>query len=127
MTGHSDLIHRFSRPQAIDDGVLLDVSATAREAGFKYPVVLTAAAWARCVAVPPGVLCQDEEDRLWDVLTVLRVASRWSKGAGGAVRFGVHVRHDDREDRPPLVRLKAVCGPDDGGSPRIAVMLAEED
>src|SRR5262245_56087836 len=39
------------------------------------PVALTAAAWSRCVAVPPGVLCQDEAGRLWDVLTMLRVAA----------------------------------------------------
>ena len=52
--------------------MLIDVSATGREAGFKYPVTLTAAAWAKCVAVPAGVLCQDEPGRLWDVLTMLR-------------------------------------------------------
>jgi hypothetical protein len=44
--------------------VLIDVSKTAREAGFKYPVALTAAAWAKCVEVPPGVPCQDERGRL---------------------------------------------------------------
>jgi hypothetical protein len=125
--GDGNRTHPCNRVQTIEDGVLLDVSATAREAGFKYPVVLTAAAWAKCVAVPPGALCQDEEDRLWDVLTVLRVASRWSKGAAGAVRFGVHVRNDNRQRTPPLVRLKAVCGPDNGGSPRITVLLPEED
>jgi hypothetical protein len=29
------------------------------------------------------------------------------------VRFGVHVRNDSRDRTPPLVRLKAVCGPGD--------------
>jgi hypothetical protein len=57
---------------------LIDVSPTAREAGFKYPVALTAAAWAKCVAVPPGALCQDEAGRLWDVLTS---AIRWPETA----------------------------------------------
>jgi hypothetical protein len=42
------------------------------------------------------------------------------------VRFGVHVREDNREG-PPLVRLKAICGPDDDGSPCITVMLPEDD
>jgi hypothetical protein len=54
MLGKADLIHRYTRADAIRDGVLIDVSATAREAGFKYAVALTAAAWAQCVAVPPG-------------------------------------------------------------------------
>jgi hypothetical protein len=49
----AELIHRYSRAQAIADGVLIDVSEATKEAGFKFPVALTAAAWAQCVAVPP--------------------------------------------------------------------------
>jgi hypothetical protein len=67
MFENSDLIHSYSRAQAIEDGVLIDVSATAREAGIRWPVALTRAAWERCVSVPPGVACQDEAGRLWDV------------------------------------------------------------
>jgi hypothetical protein len=43
------------------------------------------------------------------------------------VRFAVHVRNDNRERTPPLVRLKAVCGPGDDGEPVVTVMLPEED
>jgi hypothetical protein len=68
MLESADMIHRYTRAEALADGVLIDVSRTAREAGFKYPVALTRAVWERCVAVPPGVLCQDESGRLWDVL-----------------------------------------------------------
>ncbi|HKI33603.1 MAG TPA: DUF6573 family protein [Gemmataceae bacterium] len=122
----ADLIHRYTRADALRDGVLIDVSATAKEAGFKYPVALTAAAWVKCVAVPSDVLCQDEAGRLWDVLTMLRFAVR---GQGGAceVRFGVHVRNDNRDRTPPLVRLKALCGSGDQSDPVITVMLPEED
>jgi len=58
------LIHRYTRADALRDGVLIDVSATAREAGIRCPVALTAAVWERCIAVPPGVVCQDEAGRL---------------------------------------------------------------
>ena len=68
MFEEADLIYRYTRAQAIEDGVLIDVSAVACEAGIAYPVALTSAAWGRCVAVPPGVECQDEAGRLWDVL-----------------------------------------------------------
>jgi hypothetical protein len=122
----SDLIHRYTRAEALRDGVLIDVSQTARDAGFKYPVALTAAAWAKCVAVPPGVLCQDEAGRLWDVLWLLRCAIDRG-GQGWEVRFGVHVRNDNRERTPPLVRLKAVCWPRDDGKPCITVLLPRED
>jgi hypothetical protein len=119
------LIHAYSRADAIRDGVLIDVSQTAKEAGFAYPVALTLAVWERCVAVPPGVLCQDEAGRLWDVLTMLRFAIRGQDGP--EVRFGVHVRNDNREGTPPLVRLKALCGPGDQGEPVVTVLMPEED
>jgi hypothetical protein len=34
-------IHSYSRAQAIEDGVLSDVSSAAREVGIRYPVALT--------------------------------------------------------------------------------------
>jgi hypothetical protein len=63
-----DLIPSHSRVRAIEDGVLIDETNTAREAGIRYPVPLTAAVWERCVSVPPGVACQDEAGRLWDLV-----------------------------------------------------------
>jgi Family of unknown function (DUF6573) len=126
MFDQSDLIHSYSRAQAIEEGVLIDVSPTAKEAGIRYPVALTRAAWERCVTVPPGVACQDEAGRLWDVVYLLRCAIGRSDG-GPEVRFGVHVRNDNREGTPPLVRLKAVCGPGDRGEPVLTVMLPDED
>jgi hypothetical protein len=124
---NTDLIHVYSRANALRDGVLIDVSQTAREAGFKYPVALTAAAWAKCVAVPPGVACQDEAGRRWDIVWLLACAIRGSDGGAREVRFGVHVRNDNREGTPPLVRLKAICGPGDDGEPVSTVMMPEED
>jgi hypothetical protein len=50
-----------------------------------------------------------------------------SRLSGPAVCFGVYVRNDNREGTPPLVRLKAVCGPRDQGEPVVTVMLPEED
>jgi hypothetical protein len=126
MFEEADLIYRYARAQAVADGVLIDVSAVAREAGITHPVALTSAAWGHYVAVPPGVECQDEAGRLWDVLWLLRLAIGRSDG-GPEVRFGVHVRNDNREGTPLLVRLKAVCGPGDEGEPAITIMLPDED
>ena len=75
--------------------------------------------------VPPGVLCQDEAGRLWDVLWLLFLSARRCDGA--EVRFAVHVRNDNRERTPPLDHLKAVCGPGDQGEPVLTVMLPDED
>jgi hypothetical protein len=126
MFENADLIHAYTRADALRDGVLIDVSATAREAGIRWPVALTQAVWERCVRVPTGVLCQDEAGRLWDVAWTLACAIRRSAG-GRVVAFALHVRNDNRDHMPPLVRLKAVSGPGDDGEPVITVMIADED
>src|SRR5512135_1810692 len=121
------VIFSYPRARAIEDGVLVDVSKLAEEAGFRFPVAVTAGVWAACVAVPPGVDGQDETGRLWDVLTMLRFAIQRELVAGGRVDFALHVRNDNREGDPPLVRLYALCGPGDDAEPVITVLLPHED
>jgi hypothetical protein len=120
------IIHTYSRKQAIDDGVLVDVSEMAREAGFVFPVAVTAGVWSECVRVPEGASGQDEAGRLWDVLVMLCVAIRKSRDAS-RVDFAVRVQNDDSGEMPPLVPLYAVCGPGDDAEPVITVMLPHED
>ena len=123
----TDLVFSYSRRQALKDGVLVDVSEMAREAGFRYPVAVTRAVWDGVVTPDDEsrALGQSEAGRLWDVLTVLRVAIRRSKGPAQILEFQVLVA--DRETSLRTVTLKAVCGPDDDWSPCIAVMLPQED
>jgi hypothetical protein len=127
MTSNNLAIFTYTRAQAIADGVLIDVSKLAREAGFRYPVALTAGVWAECVAVPEGVTGQDETGRLWDILTMLRFAIARQKGDAQRIDFALHVRNDNREGDPPLVSLYALCGPGDNGEPVITVLLPGED
>ena len=87
MTADDILIFSYPRSEALEDGVLIDVTETAREAGFRVPVAMTPAAWAACVEIPAGVTCQDEAGRLWDVLTMLRYAGRGRAGEGSTVFF----------------------------------------
>jgi hypothetical protein len=124
----ADIISRYARAQAIEDGVLADVSETSEflELGYRVPVALTSAVLERCVEVPEGVILQDWHGRLWDLLWMLRAAIYKSKGRD-QVNFGVHVRNDNSAGTPPMVALKAVCGPGDDGEPTICVMLPFED
>jgi hypothetical protein len=87
-------------------------------------VSLTRAAWERCITVPTGIVGQDEASRVWDVLGMLACAVRLG-GAREEVSFAVHVRNDNRERTPPLVRLKALCGPGgDAAQSRNAIQFA---
>lgn len=122
------VISSYSRAQAIEDGVLVDVSSVAREAGFKSPVAMTAAAWEKCVTIPPGVTAQDESGRLWDVIWMLHCAIKRSSG-GTRKDFELYVRNrnTDRLTRRDMVQLYALCGPGDNGAPVITIMLLGED
>jgi hypothetical protein len=118
-------IFTYSRAQAIADGVLVDVTKTAKEAGIKFPVALTDTVHRAYVEVPDGVVGQDERGRLWDILFMFAMAARRSEG--DTLFYELHVRNDNREGTPPLVRLKAVCGPGDDLAPVITIMMPDED
>jgi hypothetical protein len=138
-----EVLSCYSRAQAIEDGVLVslnDPSFTFRpglnicaEAGIKFPVAMTIAAFAKTVSeldtpLPP---CQDISGRLWDVLTMFRLAA---KRGGSEIRFSVSVinwvyvggKRINRTKRETVV-LKALCGPGDNGEPVIAILLPDED
>jgi hypothetical protein len=121
-----ELIHSYSRKQAIEDGTLIDVSETAREAGIKYPVAITHAVHESYVKVPEGVTSQDERGRLWDIVFMLRFAiTRHPDAEGDTILYTVFVRNDDTAPKP--MKLKAICHPGDEGEPVVTVMLPDED
>lgn len=126
MNDEFTIIHAYTRREALADGVLKDASAMAQEAGFRVPVALTAAAWARCVVVPPGASDQDEAGRLWDVLSVLRFAVGSRNRDARELRYRLCVVTRAGE-APEPVELKALMGPDDDGAPCLTIMLPDED
>ena len=58
---------------------------------------------------------------------LLRFAIRRRSGDTREVRFAVHVRNSNRGGTPPLVWLKALCGPDDDGAPCLTILLPDAD
>ena len=118
-------VSSYSRSKAIEEGMLVDVSTTAIEAGFNFPVALTRRVWDQYVMVPNGVECQDQKGRLWDILYMLNYAIRSRNKAESSLIFTLHVRNDNRKPKP--VRLKSVCGPGDDSKPVITIMLPDED
>jgi hypothetical protein len=120
-----ELISAYSRAEALADGVLVDVTEAAREAGFLYPVALTRAAWELCVALSPAAkrAGTDERGRLWDVLMMMRWAVGRSRG-GPEIAFELFCV--TTSVRPSRVALRSVVGPGDDGEPVVTVMLTEE-
>jgi hypothetical protein len=54
-----EVIHAPTRKQAVAEGFQVDVTATAQEAGIRFPVFLTCAAFETYVTDPPGFPCLD--------------------------------------------------------------------
>lgn len=147
----ADLIFTYTRAQAIEDGVLIDVSDTAVEAGIVYPVAVTVRVWEELI-VPAPVLrerfCQSEKGRLWDVFWMLRSAvfgrvkpvERYQDGLNDVIHFQVYAQMlvqrqkvvkgkviDYKRRELQLITLKAVCGPGDHMEPVITIMMPDED
>ncbi|MGB7769434.1 MAG: DUF6573 family protein [Verrucomicrobiia bacterium] len=122
-----EIIFSYTRKQAITDGVQVDVSTVAAEAGIRFPVFLTRSVFDAYVTVPPNVSGQDEAGRLWDVVWMLRFAIRKAAQGHSRLPFALYVRNDNRA--PRLVKLIATCGAFDmdDSQPAITVMLPDED
>ena len=122
-----EIIHSYTRAQALEDGVLVDVSTTAREAGITFPLAVTARVWSDLVTPDPRAVAwgQSVEGRLWDLMSMLRFTIRASRGGGQVLYFRCIFVLKERQRR--TVTLKAVCGPGDDAEPTITVMFPEED
>ena len=122
-----EVIFTYTRAQAIADGVQVDVSTIAAEAGIRFPVFLTRSVFDAYVTVPPNVSGQDEAGRLWDVVWMLRFAIRKAAQGHSRLPFALYVRNDNRA--PRLVKLVAMCGAldIDDPQPSITIMLPDED
>jgi len=125
-TDFGPVIYAYTRSQAVADGVQVEVTKTAKEAGISFPVFLTRTVFDAYVAVPPDVQGQDEAGRLWDIVWMLRFAILRSHG-GDRVPVALYVRNDNT--RAKLVKLIAQCGPLDMDDPQpaITVMMPDED
>jgi hypothetical protein len=119
-----DPVYVYTRRQAIEDGVLVDVSETAREAGFRWPLAVTAEVWAMIETIPKAHSHEDVKGRLWDVQMVAFANIRTARETNLRILEFDVVLHHAEGDR---VRLKLVSGPGDRGEPVLTLMLPWQD
>ena len=123
-----EVISTYTRRQAIEDGMLIDVSATAKDAGFSIPVAISAGVQAECVTWSDDEQTnQDEVSRLWDVVYLAGWAARDKASYGlRQVLFPMYriARGDTKATR---VHLKMDIGPGDSPEPVVTIMLPTED
>jgi hypothetical protein len=137
------VIFKYTRAQAIADGVLVDLTADGetkllvQEAGILLPIAMTSTAFHATVLAgttenasgefifPAG---QSTKGRLWDVLMVLRYSIRAANRKGDTDRVTFKVDVDTNGDgKHTTVNLWCMVGPGDDASPVLTVMLEGED
>ena len=120
-----EVIYSYTRAQAIADGVLIDVTPQAKEAGFKIPVAATAALYHEYI-VPPEDTEESEgqsiEGRFHDVFWMLKAAAstRWEDSH---VSFRVLFLTKAVPRTLAEIECWAVVGPNDDGSACLTIML----
>lgn len=127
-----EVIFQYTRAQAIADGVLIDATELARDAGFCCPLALTAAVWEDCVAWDDvdseRQIHQDLTGRLWDVLFLAAHVARFANPGNERVSFEIdRVPRDGRSTRAETTVLHMVIGPGDNGEPVITILQPHED
>lgn len=120
-----ELIYSYSRRQALEDGVLLDISQDAKESGFKVPVAVSDNLYHQYIKPPEGLEGEGQSlrGRLHDVLHMLRVAIASNKNEPMLffeVLFLMHHGHHEK------VMLFAEIGPDDDGKACMTICLPDD-
>lgn len=131
MFENADLISSYSRKQAIEDGVLVDLSTEAVKHGFKIPFACTSTVWAEIEWDEARGAQRDAgqctEGRLYDVLRMSIVAASQAKD-----QSQVHVRvlmvpQDDKSTTAKTYTYNLHVGPGDTGETVITLMQLNED
>ena len=128
---NADVIYAYTRAQAIEDGVLIDVSEMAKEAGFKFPVAVTSSVWNGYIEPSEKLKGhgQSVEGRLWDVLWMANRAARMATPEQDTIWVHVIFLMESKRGKPKHeeVALIAKCGPGDNAEPVITIMQEGDD
>jgi hypothetical protein len=123
----ADIISRYTRAQAIEDGVLVDLMQDKMldvcRQHYKHPIAATSAVFDIMQrAVENKRHCNDYAGVLHDMLWMSRVYSR--KVDASTVLFKVIITGAARQRN---FVFKLVVGPGDQGEPVITIMMPNED
>lgn len=121
-----DIIYSYTRKQALEDGVLIDVTETAKEVGFVIPVAVTNGLYAEYIEPSESLknLGQTTNGRLWDVLFMLHLKIHNCPKANTVIYTVAFEKENGMTDE---INLKAVIDGGDDGNPVLTIMKENED
>ena len=129
---NNNIISAYSRAQAIEDGVLVDVSDMAKAIGIKWHVAVTSSVWFDFIEwteddrKKQGL--DDTECRLWHVVFTLHLAIKKTDKHTDVIFYELDILpRDGFSYRVKRTKLKAVVSAGDYFEPVITIMLPNED
>ena len=130
MFDDAPVISRYTRAEALTDGVLIDVTPMARECGFVFPVAVTNALMTDIDAIPSSLSgLADHNGRLWDCLFMTRAEIRRASDTD-TDRLVVSLVMPVQTAMDAPLRMwysfQSVIGPGDEGEPVITLMGMDE-
>jgi len=107
----------YTRAQAIEDGVLVQLPTDEALTPFKYPVAITAALWAEIERGAGKTDVMVRNGRIWDAGFMATLAGRRAGGSDVFYRCKIGRK---------TFALWCNCGPDDSGAPCITIGFPED-
>jgi predicted RNA methylase len=121
------VISTYTPQDALDDGLYVDVSDMATEAGFRWPVVMTRGVHYTVEDIPQSQAHQGYDGRLWDLLNVLRYTLKKTNGDFlEPVKFNMVMHHKPNGHVRKWLTLTVVGQYTEDGEPMLVVMHPEE-
>ena len=121
-----EVIHKYTRAQAIEDGVLVDVTARARACGFRLPVAMTATLFADCESWAEGADWGNGEptpDQFVHWLLCFACETIRASKAINTDRLTLPLTHFAGRPRSAVIHI----GPGDDAEPVITLMYPGEE
>lgn len=109
-----EIIYSYTRAQAIEDGVLVDVSNIAKSVGYRCPVALTCQLWS---------LLAPNYRKRWVACLLEQGRNAAQRKTDDRVIYYAHLECVDFQHIQPI---KMVISPGDNGEPVITVMCINE-
>ena len=119
----ADVIHSYTRAEAIADGVLIDVSKQAAEVGITLNTAVTPGVWAELIGNPKWEGWGSEDRRLKRLLA--DACNELERTRDGLALFCI--RLSDKGAVVGEIHFRAHSGPGDNLEPVLTVMLSHED
>ncbi len=126
----SDVAFTYTRKQALENGVLIDITDIAKEIGFISCVAVTSTVWHGYIVSAKEIeyFGQSVKGRVWDVISRLYFQILCSEPTDVVHFQTVFMMPDERHIfKCETVGLKAVVRAGDNVEPVLTIMLPEDD